>query len=318
MKTTAFLGVLVAMSLAPLGVQAEPGYPKRTITIVVGYGAGGGTDVCNRVLAMNVGKKLGQTVIIENKPGAGSALAIAYLARQKPDGYTLASLSTGAVLNQVLMPQPNYDVVKGLTSIAMLAQYQVGLLVRADSKFKTLDDIIKAAQSSAKPLAYSTAGIGTPQHLTTVRLADKAKANWLHSPYKSGPEAIMALLRGEVDFMSQTAEWVPYVRDGRLRLITVFTDERMKGFEQAPTLRELGHDLVAPSILGIVGPAKMPADIVTPLQDALQAAMQTKEFHDCAENFGLRPDFKDSATFNTFLGSTLKEWEPLLKTMADK
>lgn len=318
MKKTAFLGAFVVMSLASMGVQADTSYPKRPITLVVGYGAGGGTDVCNRALALNVGKKLSQTVIVDNKPGAGSSLSISYIARQKPDGYALASLSTGAVLNQVMNPQANYDVVKGLTSIAMLAQYQVGLLVRADSNFMTLDDIIKAAQAGGKSLTYSTAGIGTPQHLTAVRLADKVKADWVHAPYKSGPEAITALLRGDVDFMAQTAEWVPYVRDGRLRLITVFTDQRIKGFEQAPTLRELGHDLVAPSILGIVGPAKMPADTVKTLQDAFQTAMQTKEFQDCAENFGLKPDFKDSATFNTFLSNTLKEWGPLMKTISDK
>lgn len=318
MKRTVFLGAFVAMSLASVGVQADTSYPKRTITLVVGYGAGGGTDVCNRALALNVGKKLGQTVIVDNKAGAGSSMSISYIARQKPDGYALASLSSGGVLNQVMNPQAKYDVVNGLTSIAMVAQYQVGLLVRADSTFKTLDDIIKAAQAGGKSLTYSTAGIGTPQHLTTVRLADKVKADWVHAPYKSGPEAIMALLRGDVDFMAQTAEWVPYVRDGRLRLITVFTDQRIKGFEQAPTLRELGHDLVAPSILGIVGPAKMPADIVIALQNAFQAAMQTKEFQDCAENFGLKPDFKDSATFNTFLSDTLKEWGPLIKTISDK
>lgn len=317
MKKTAFLSAFLAISLASLGVQADTNYPKQTIKLVVGYGPGGGTDVCNRALAVNVGKKLGQSVIVENKPGAGSSLSVTYIMHQKPDGYTIASLSSGAVLNQVLNPQSKYDVVNDLTAIAMVAQYQSGLLVRADSSYKSFGDIVKASQAG-KSFSYSTAGVGTPQHLTSVRLAEKLKADWVHVPYKSGPEAITALIAGDVDLMAQTAEWVPYVRDGRLRLIAVYTEERMKGFESVPTLKELGYDLVAPGILGVVGPAKMPADMVKTLQDAFQSAMQTKEFQDCTDNFGLKPDFKDSATFNTFLKTTLVEWTPLLKKFAGK
>lgn len=318
MKETVFLGATIALALATSATFANEHYPKQPITLVVGYGAGGGTDVCNRALALNVGKKLGQSVVVDNKPGAGSSLSIAYAARQKPDGYNIASLSTGALLNQVLNPQIKYDVITDLTPIAMVAQYQVGLLVRADSGYKTLDDIIKASKAGGKSLYYSTAGIGTPQHLTSVRLAEKVKADWVHAPYKSGPEAITALLRGDVDFMAQTAEWVPYVRDGRLRLVAVYTDERIKGFEDAPTLKELGHELVSPSILGIVGPANMPAATVKTLQDAFQAAMASKEFQNCSANFGLKPDYKDSATFGTFLKNTLVEWTPVLKQFAGK
>jgi len=191
------------------------------------------------------------------------------------------------------------------------------VLVRADSAYKTMADLINAAQSARKPLTYSTAGIGTPQHLTTERLAQKTGTQWVHAPYKSGPEAITALMRGDVDFMAQTAEWVPYVRDGRLRLLSVFTGERIKGFD-APTLKELGYDLVAPSILGIAGPARMDAAIVKKLQDAFHKAIQTAEFQSCADQFGLKPDFKDSAAFGAFLKDTLAGWTPLLRQFASK
>jgi tripartite-type tricarboxylate transporter receptor subunit TctC len=318
MKKTALGAAFAALFISASGTWAADDYPTHPITLVVGYGAGGGTDVCNRALALNVGKKLGQSVIVDNKPGAGSAISIAYTARQKPDGYTIASLSTGAVLNQVLNPQSSYDVVDGLTAIAMVAQYQVGVLVRPDSSYKTLDDIIKASGTGGKSLSYSTAGVGTPQHLTSVRLAEKVKADWLHIPYKGGQEATTALMRGDVDFMAQTAEWAPYVRDGRLRLVAVYTEGRMKGFENAPTLKELGYDLVAPSILGIAGPPKMPAARVKALQDAFESAMQAKEFQDCADNFGLKPDYKNAATFNAFLKDTLVEWTPLLKQYVGK
>jgi tripartite-type tricarboxylate transporter receptor subunit TctC len=317
MKNAAFLGAFIAMSLASMGLHADTDYPKQTIKLVVGYGAGGGTDACNRALAIHVGKKLGQSMIVDNKPGAGSSLSVAYITTQKPDGYNIAALSSGAVLNQVLNPQTKYDVVNDLTAIAMVAQYQAGVLVRGDSSYKSFEDVVKASKAG-KSFSYSTAGVGTPQHLTSVRLAEKLKADWVHIPYKSGPEAISALLAGDVELMAQTAEWVPYVRDGRLRLIAVYTEDRIKGFESVPTLKELGYDLVAPSILGVVGPAKMPADVVKTLQDAFRLAMQTKEFQDCAENNGLKPDFKDASTFNAFLKTTLVEWTPLLKQFVGK
>lgn len=318
MQKTFFWAAPIALVLVSTAAFSNDQYPKQPITLVIGYGAGGGTDVCNRALALNVGKKLGQSVVMDNKPGAGSSLSIAYIARQKPDGYSIASLSTGAVLNQVLNPLVKYDVLNDLTPIAMVAQYQVGVLVRADSPYKTLDDIIKAATVGGKSLTYSTAGIGTPQHLTSVRLAEKVKADWVHAPYKSGPEAITALLRGDVEFMAQTAEWVPYVRDGRLRLVATYTDERIKGFEEAPTLKELGHGLISPSILGIVGPANMPTATVKTLQEAFKTAMESKEFQNCSVNFGLKPDYKDSAAFGALLKNTLTDWTPVLKQFAGK
>lgn len=311
------LAVLACVYSFSAATFASSDYPKSPITLVVGYGAGGSTDVCNRALALNVGKQLGQSVVVDNKPGAGSSLSLGYIIRQRPDGYNIASISTGGVLNQILQPSIKYDVTKDLTPIAMIAQYQVGVLVRADSPYKTLPDLVAASRSAAKPLIYSTAGLGTPQHLTSERLAQKIGVEWIHAPYKSGPEAITALMRGDVDFMAQTAEWVPHVRDGRLRLLAVYTGERMKGFP-APTLKELGYDLVAPSILGIAGPAKMDPAVVKKLQDAFQKASQTPEFQSCVDLFALKADFKDAATFGAHLQETLTSWTPLLKKFATK
>lgn len=308
--------LLPLMSMVCVAAAAAE-YPAGPVTLVVGYGAGGGTDVCSRVLALHVGKQLGQTVIVDNKPGAGTTLSLSYGARQKPDGYALTALSSAGVLNQVLMPKVAYDVARDFTPIAMLAQYQAGILVRADSPYKTLNELIKASKAAAQPLTYSTAGIGTPQHLTSERLAKQVSVDWVHAPYKSGPEAITALMRGDVDFMAQTAEWVPYVRDGRLRLLAVFTEDRIKGFD-APSLQELGYQLVAPSTLGVLGPAKMPPAVVKKLQEAFRVAGQSPEFENCADMFGLKSDYKDSATYSAFIQEMLGTWTPVLKQFAAK
>lgn len=323
MKSTAVFGLrrvaagltLAGLALACVPAQAQANFPNRPIQLVVGYGAGGGTDMCFRALAVTASKKLGQSIVIENKPGAGSSLSIGYIARQKPDGYSLAALSTGAVLNQFLVPNIDYDVLKDLTPIAMVAQYQVGLLVKADSPMQSLNDIIKAAKDNPKGISYSTAGVGTPQHLTMVKLGEQVGAKWTHVPYKSGVEASMALMRGDVNVMAQTAEWVPFVRDGRLRLLNVFTEKRMDGFESAPTLVEEGHKLVAPSILGLVGPKGMDPTVVAKLDDAFKAAINTDEFRKCTDQFGLKTDYKGAADFTKYVQNTINQWAPVIKDL---
>jgi len=313
-----FKRLLLAAGTCALGTGALAAgeWPAASaITLVVGYGAGGGTDVCNRALALEAGKLLGQNVVVDNKPGAGSSLSVSYAVAQRPDGYHIASLSTSGLLNQVLTPGTKYDLTRDITPIAMVAQYQYGALVRADSPLRSMAQLIAAARASAKPLSYSTAGIGTPQHLTSERLAQQTGVQLTHVPYKSAPEAITAVLRGDVDFMAETATWVPHVRDGRLHLLAVYTDARMPEFD-APTLRELGYDLVTPSMLGIYGPAGMDAGVVAKFEAAFRQASQSATFQNCADQFGLKPDFKGAAEFSAHIRETLATWTPLLKKFA--
>lgn len=291
------------------GIATAKSYPDKPIQLIVGYGAGGGTDMCFRALAQSASQTLGQSIVIENKPGAGSSLSIAYITRQKPDGYSVAALSTGGVLNQYLIKSTNYDVNKDLTPLSMMAQYQAGLLVRADSPYKTIHDVIDAAK--AKSISYSTAGVGTPQHLTMEVLGKQTGAKWVHAPYKSGIEASTALLRGDVEVMSQTAEWAPYVRDKRLRLITVYTDKRMPEFDYAPTLKEAGFDIVAPSMFGLVGPKGIDAKIVEKLDKAFKSAIDSKEFQNCAQQFGLMVDYKTPKEFSAYIKQTADNWGPV-------
>ncbi|SHH70068.1 tripartite tricarboxylate transporter substrate binding protein [Pollutimonas bauzanensis] len=311
------IGACAALALGALAhAGAGDDYPRQPVQLVVGYGAGGGTDMCFRALAMTASKELGQSMVVENKPGAGSSLSVAYLTRQAPDGYSIAALSTGAVLNQFLNKSITYDVQKDIQPIAMVAQYQVGLLVRQDAPWKSLEDVIRAAKAKPKSVAYSTAGVGTPQHLTMVRLGEAVSADWVHAPYKSGPEAITALLRGDVDVMAQTAEWVPYVRDNRLRLLSVFTEKRIAAFPDAPTLVEAGYTLVAPSILGVIGPKGMDPKVVKKIDLAFKRAIDTEQFRNCADQFGLKTDYKNAEEFTAYIKNTVDEWSPLIRSFA--
>lgn len=316
MKMNVVLGVvvnvlgMVGLLLTPAvsGAAEKNAYPDKPIQLVVGYGAGGGTDMCFRALAQGAAEKLGQSIVVENKPGAGSSLSISYIARQKPDGYTLAALSTGAVLNQFLVKNISYDVRKDLTPIAMMAQYQVGVLVRADSPYRNIADLIAAAKT--KSMTYSTAGVGTPQHLAMEKVGEMTGGKLIHTPYKSGIEASTGLMRGDVDFMSQTAEWAPYVRDKRLRLLAVFTNKRIEEFNQAPTMQEAGFDIVAPSIFGLVGPKGMDPAIVRKVDEAFHDAMSTTAFKNCANQFGLMIDYRNAGDFARHIDDTAVQWGP--------
>jgi tripartite-type tricarboxylate transporter receptor subunit TctC len=313
-------GVVAALlnPLAPTAQAQGDNFPERPIQLVVGYGAGGSTDSCFRALAHHAGSVLGQPMVVVNKPGAGSSLSINWLTTQPADGYTIAALATGAVLNQFLNPKSGYDVVNDLEPIALVALYQAGLLVKADSPWRSVADVVEAARSGKEKVSYATAGVGTPQHLTMSRLGQLTGAEWDHVPHKSGTEAVTSVIRGDVSVLSQTAEWAPFVRDGRLRLLAVYTDSRMDGFADSPTLREAGYDLVAPSMLGVVGPKGVPPARIARLEAALREAAAAPAFINCSDQFALKRDFRASADFGRYIAETVRDWSPVAKAFANK
>src|SRR5690625_4347504 len=275
-----YISVLIGTSmLFTLNHTQAASYPDRPIELVVGYGAGGVTDVCVRALAQGASDELDTPIVIENKPGASSSLSLSHIVRQKPDGYRLAVLATGGVLNQFMRDDVDYDVLDDLTLVSMFAQLPFGILVQADSPMKELNDILKKARENPGSITYSTAGVGSPQHLTTVALEKEAGVELNHIPYKSGTEAATALLRGDVDFMADVV--FPGARDERYRLMTIYTDERLEEFDEVPTLKDEGFDLASPSILGMAGPKGMDEQVIKKLEQALTTGMNGQYIDDC-------------------------------------
>lgn len=308
--------ISAAVLAAPTAAEAS-GYPERPIQLVVGYGAGGSTDVCFRALATQVSADLGQQVVIQNRPGAGSSLSISWLKAQPADGYSIGAFSTAAVLNQFLNSKTGYDVQRDLTPIALVARYQAGLLVRPDSPWNSVGDVIEAASKRKDGVTFATAGVGTPQHLTISQLARITKSNWVHVPFKGGVDATTAVVSGEVDVLSQTAEWAPYVRDGRLKLLAVYTETRMKEFDKAPTLREAGYDIVAPSMFGVVAPKGLPEAITRRLDQAFRDAAASPAFVNCADQFALKIDVRPADGFATVIDDTVKGWSEISRSFAN-
>jgi tripartite-type tricarboxylate transporter receptor subunit TctC len=274
---TAILGLIIGMQAIPGFVSAQEKYPTKPINFIIGYPAGGTTDVCARPLVAAASKILGQPVIVVNKPGGASVIAVATLKNEKPDGYTIGILPSGAVLSQHMRKVP-YDSAKDFTPIVQYAVYLYGLVVKPDSPWKTFKEFIDYAKANPGKIRYSTAGPGTPQHLVMERLARKEKIKWTHIPFEGGPPAIANLLGGHVEASSQTTEWKKNVEAGTLRLLAVYGEKRMIDFPNVPTLLELGYNIIAPSLICVVGPKGLSPQIVEILHGAFKKAMEDPDF----------------------------------------
>jgi tripartite-type tricarboxylate transporter receptor subunit TctC len=274
------------LSLLSTPIWAADNFPNKAITLEVGYGAGGSTDLPARTLSEAAGKILGQPVVVVNKPGGGSSVMLSELKNAKPEGYTLGVLSSGGILSAHMRKVP-YHPVNDFDCILQYSVYQYGLVVRADSPWKTFQEFIAYAQANPGRIKYSTAGAGTPQHLVMVQLGEAAKVKWTHIPFGGGNEAITALLGGHVDCSAQTTEWKAQVDAGRLRLLAILMPNRMAAYPKVPTLMELGYHIAAPSIIGIVAPKGLPKDRLKILHDAFHKGMQDPGFKKSLDQFDL-------------------------------
>ncbi len=273
----AILGIVCLLHGLPGSAFAQEKYPTKPINFIIGYPAGGTTDVCARPLVTAASKILGQPIVVVNKPGGASSVAVATLKTEKPDGYTIGILPSGAVLSQHMRKVP-YDSATDFTPVMQYALYLYGLVVRADSPWNTFKEFIDYAKANPGKIRYSTAGPGTPQHLVMERLALKEKIKWTHIPFEGGSPAISALLGGHVEASSQTTEWKVHVEGGRLKLLAVYGEKRMIDFPNVPTLLELGYGFSAPSLISIVGPKGLSPQIVETLHGAFRKAMEDPDF----------------------------------------
>jgi len=257
------------------GHAAAQGYPSRPITLICPWPAGGSTDTHLRKLAELASRHLGQPVIVENKPGAGGMLGPAGMARNAaPDGYTISQLTIN-VVRQPHLQKVDWDPFKDFTYIIGVSGYTFGVVVKSDSSFKTLDDLVAYAKANPGKLSYGSTGIGTSPHLLMEDLASKAGIQLLHVPFKGNADSTQALLGGHVMVQSDSTGWGKFVDAGTFRLLVTFGEQRTRW--NAPTAKELGYDVVSYSPYGIAGPKGMDPKIVKILHDAFKKAMDEPE-----------------------------------------
>jgi tripartite-type tricarboxylate transporter receptor subunit TctC len=280
----ALFSAFLSLSLSPAGWAQQ--YPTKTINMIVGWGAGGSTDVTLRALSDAAGKLLGQPIIIQNKPGGGSAVGLALLKNEKPDGYTLGNISSAGITGQHLRKVP-YDSTKDFTPIIRYGDYIHGITVRAEAPWKNIKELVAYARANPGKLKYSSPGTGSSHHLVVEALGTQEGVKWTHIPYKSGHEATTALLGGHVDFQTCASEWKPYVDSGAFRLLATTGEKRYDKYTQVPTLIDQGYQIWAITLVGVIGPKGMPAPIVDKLHAAFKQSMDNPEFKKAMSNFDM-------------------------------
>lgn len=289
------------------GLAQAQAYPSRPITMIVPFPPGGVADITGRPLAVAMSKVLGQTIVVENKAGAGGAVGHAHAARQPADGYTimnaLSSITVIPIAEDVNGRQPTYRM-SDFTPIARIAADPTILLVRADSPWKTIEDLVADAKKRPGKISYSTSGIYGTTHTCLAMFTQAANIDMLHVPYKGGGPSMLGLLQGEVDVTAQSpAVAHPHIKSGKVRALASWGGTRLPQLGDIPTLKERGLDAEFYIWAGVFAPAGLPADIAGKLREAVRSAVKDPDFQKAMTNVNTPIQYQDAPEFAAFVKS---------------
>jgi tripartite-type tricarboxylate transporter receptor subunit TctC len=311
----AALAVLTAGGMA----SAQSPFPSKPVHIFVPYAAGGGVDILARTLGDVVSKQWGQTVVIENRPGAGGVVASQALATAAPDGYTLIVVASGHATNPFLYPRIPYDTFKDFTPIALLASSPNILLVRADSPFHNLGDLIAEARAKPGILAFGHAGTGTSTHLAGELLKNLAKVDISAIPYKGGAPAVNDLLGGQIAMsFNNGPESVGQLAAGTVRALAVTTAKRAPFLPDVPSMAETVPGYDTEVWWGLLGPAGMPPELVAKLSGDFVAALNTEPVKERLGKLGATPIGGSPQQFDDKIRADYRKWGPIIEAAGIK
>ncbi len=296
--------------------HAQDNWPSRPITYVVPFGAGGTTDVLGRLVTSKAGPALGATFVIENKPGTGGGLGTEYTAKAAPDGYTIqgGTISSHAI-NVSLYPKLAYDPIKNFQPITMIGSMPNVLVVRADSPFKSVQDVVAAVKSKPGSINYASSGNGTSQHLSGVFFEQKAGGKLVHVPYKSSAESLNALLSGQgADMIFENlAPALPHIKAGKLRALGVTSEKRSPAVPEIPAIAETLPGFGIESWQAIFAPAGVPASVIDRLSAAMIKAVNDPEIKSNLVAQGITPGGMTPAELSAFQKAEVEKWARVIK-----
>ncbi|MEY4644226.1 MAG: Bug family tripartite tricarboxylate transporter substrate binding protein [Limnohabitans sp.] len=303
-----------ALLLSCFAVQAQS-YPSQPIKLMVPWPPGGGVDTTARMIAEPLGRKLGQSVVIDNRAGAGGNIGTELAARAKPDGYNLLMGSiTPNAINVHLYPKLPFDLIKDFTPIAFVSSLPIFLVVPPNSPFKTVADLVAYAQSNPNKLSYGSAGVGSSQHLAAVQFMSRTKLEMLHVPYKGTSPAETDLMAGHLSLMLDTATCIPFVRSGKLRALAVASKNRNPALPNVPTFDEAGvSNLYASSWYGLMGPAGLPQALVSQLNSATNEVLRSPEVLRRMQDLGAEIGGGSPEEFAQFIQSEIQRYADIVK-----
>jgi tripartite-type tricarboxylate transporter receptor subunit TctC len=310
--SAACLGLILALALFNSATAED--YPARPIKIIVPLFAGSSTDVVARALSIQLSAGLGQPVIVEDKPGAGTMLGADFVAKSAPDGYTLLVATTSTLAVSPTVQKPPYDTVKDFIPIAAFSTAPFVLVVAADSRFKTLADVIAAAKAAPGRLTFASSGTGTMTHMVVELLGVVAKVTMLHIPYKGVTGAYTDMIGGRVDLIADgVASALPLINGGKLRALAVTGTRRNPSLPSVPTMAELGYPgAEAAFITGILAPAGTPAPIIARLQSETLKIAGTAQFKEFLLQQGYEPLSAGTVEFASRIDKDFGKWSSVV------
>ncbi|MFS2032516.1 Bug family tripartite tricarboxylate transporter substrate binding protein [Polaromonas sp. CT11-55] len=301
---------LAGLALMPALVQAQSAWPAKPVKIVVPYPPGGAVDQVTRKIAQKLTEQTGQSFFVENKAGATGTIGASQVVQSPADGYTLlANDTTYSMLPHVFKKLP-WDYERDLVPVAGFNFAPVTLAVAADSKFKTLQELLAFAKANPSKLYYGTGGAGSMPHFATEALRSAARIDITHVPYKGAGEATLALLSGTIDFqMASTPGVMNQVKGGKMRLLAVSGDRRLKALPDVPTFKELGlKQYGVINFTGLWAPKGTPPAVMARLQKEIEVAMASADFQTFADNLGAVPISVGGPVFAKMLRDSTQQW----------
>jgi tripartite-type tricarboxylate transporter receptor subunit TctC len=312
--------IIAALLLAAVQLAGAQAYPDRPVRMVVPFAPGGATDIIARTVAQKLAERLGQPVVVENKPGAGTTIGNAEVARAKPDGYTLLFAPTPFVISQVVYATLPYDPKKDFAPVSLLATSPFILVVNANVQARSVADLVAAAKAKPGTLTFCSAGNGTVPHLAGELFKLRAGVNVVHVPYKGGGPAIIDLVGGQVDMMFATPiEVAQHVQSGKLRVLGTTSQKRLPAYPDVPTLAESGYPgFEVASFFGVLAPAGTPRDVITKLAGDFAWVMEQPDVRERFASQSAAANVQDPASFARFLDAEREKWADIVKRSGAK
>lgn len=309
------LGALVLSVVAPLA-QAQSSYPSNPVTVVVPFAAGGGVDILTRILAQHLSEKLGEPVVVENRPGAAGALGVQLVAQAEPDGYTLVMATTGThTINPGLYKDLPYDPLKDFAPITTVASVPNLLVVNPDVPADSVEELVELARSKPGELKFGSFGPGTSNHLSGELMKHLAKLDIVHVPYRKAPEGVADLISGQIDMLFvNTPLGLPHVQSGRMRALAVSGAKRSATAPELPTMSEAGVEgFVVESWYGLFAPAGTPEPVISKLHDAVAEVLARPDVQAFFAKQGAETLTSTPAEISAAIEAEIPRWKEIIE-----
>ena len=311
------LSALLLASAGATAFAADAGdYPAKPIHLFVPFPAGGAVDILGRLLGQHLSEQFGQSVIIENRPGANGNVAMEALVKMPGDGYSLVIAGNGLATNGILYPKSKYNMPRDFSPVAYVGYAPLLMVVPADSPYTSLQELLAAAKAKPGVVTYASAGSGSSAHLGAELLKYTAKVDLTHIPYKGGAPAIVDLVGNRVSFMLlDPAQAMPHLQTQRLRAIAVGSTERISLLPEVPTMASAGFPALETTVWwGVVGPANIPAPIAGKLNEAINKALVDPSIQKRLTELGVTAQPETAQQFDAFLRREIAKWTTVIQS----